>query len=321
MNPSLRRPVSSTRVLAAAAAASCVLIAACGGSTTSDAHGATPSGTDGGATPDAGAGTGTDASTSGSEDSGGSVSNGDDAGDAAVTPMDGAACSATGSEVVMIGDSYFALSETTSPPAGEITEHLQGLATAAGALAAGDTYRHYYASGANLATNYSGSTIPPIPTQFASAVSANPDIKYVIMDGGGNDILLENTSCILAAATTPISDTCKSAVQNALTAATTLFQSMKTAGVEKIVYFFYPHLPTTRFPSVNVMIDYAYPLVQAACQSSPVPCEFIDTRPAFNGNDASYIGPDDIHPTTAGSDAIADLIWGMMKQDCVALAP
>ena len=298
---------------------SCVIVAACGGTASSGGtHVADTPGGDGGASANPGAGA--DASGTG-EDSGTIVSNGDDAGDVNVAPVDGAACSATGSEVVMIGDSYFALSETTSPPAGEITEHLQGLATAAGALATGDAYRHYYASGANMATTYTGSQIPPIPTQFASAVSANADIRYVIMDGGGNDILLENTSCILAAATTPISDTCKAAVQDALTAATMLFQSMKTAGVEKVVYFFYPHLPTTRFPSVNIMIDYAYPLVQAVCQNAPIPCEFVDTRPAFNGNDASYIGPDDIHPTNAGSDAIAELIWGTMRQDCVALGP
>jgi lysophospholipase L1-like esterase len=298
---------------------SCVIAAACGGTaSTAGSHVTDTSGGDGGASTNPGAGT--DASGA-AEDSGTVVPTGDDAGDVSVAPVDGAACSATGSEVVMIGDSYFALSETTSPPAGEITEHLQGLATAAGALATGDTYRHYYASGANMATTYAGSQIPPIPTQFASAVSANADIKYVIMDGGGNDILLENTSCILAAATTPISDTCKAAVQNALTAATTLFQSMKAAGVQKVIYFFYPHLPTTRFPSVNVMIDYAYPLVQAVCQNAPIACEFVDTRSAFNGNDASYIGPDDIHPTNAGSDAIAELIWGTMKQDCVALGP
>jgi phospholipase/lecithinase/hemolysin len=220
----------------------------------------------------------------------------------------------------MIGDSYFALSETTSPPAGEITKELLSLASSAGALATGDSYRYYYESGANMATTYS-STITPIPTQFANAVKANPDIKYVIMDGGGNDILLENTDCIKAAAGTPISSQCQTVVQNAISAATTLFQAMKAAGVEKVVYFFYPHLPTTNFPSVNAILDYSFPLLQAACEASPVPCYLVDTRAAFNGNDATYIGPDDIHPTTAGSDAIAKLLWGQMTQACVALSP
>jgi phospholipase/lecithinase/hemolysin len=238
-----------------------------------------------------------------------------------VVAADGAACPAKGSEVVMIGDSYFALSESASVPTGEITAHLESIATAAGALASGDGYRYYYASGANMATTYTNSTITPIPTQFANAVAANPDIKYVIMDGGGNDILLENTDCILASPDAGISAACETAVENAIGAATALFQTMKAAGVEKVIYFFYPNLPTTHDPSVNVILDYAFPLVQAACASAPLPCDFIDTRPAFAGKDATYIGPDNIHPTTAGSDVIGGLIWNEMQSQCVALSP
>ncbi len=256
-------------------------------------------------------GTGSSSGSGGSSGSSGSSSGG---------TADASSCAAKGSEVVMIGDSYFALSESTSPPAGEITQHLQGLASAAGALASGDAYRFYYKSGANMAT-YPTSFVTPIPSQFGAAVNTNPDIRYVIMDGGGNDILLQNTSCISVAATTPISDACKTDIQNTIDTANKLFATMKTAGVQKIIYFFYPHLPTTTYPSVNVVMDYAYPLVKAACDASPIPCYFIDTRPAFDGKDAQYIGPDNIHPTTAGSDVIAGLIWQTMQQECVALSP
>jgi lysophospholipase L1-like esterase len=313
---------SPRHLLGSATTGSLVIVAACSGSASSPGtHAAVTPGDDSGVSTEPSSGLDAAADTAtGTEDSGTTPTIGADSGTSS-TSVDAAACAAKGNEVVLIGDSYFALSEPTSPPAGEITERLQSLATAAGALAQGDTYRHYYQSGANMATTYTTSTVTPIPTQFASAVSANPDLKYVIMDGGGNDILLENTACITASATSGISATCKAAVQGALDAATALFQSMKTAGVQKVIYFFYPHLPTTRFPSVNIMLDYAYPLVQAVCQASPVPCEFIDTRSAFNGNDASFIGPDDIHPTNAGSDAIAGLIWSTMQQECVALSP
>jgi lysophospholipase L1-like esterase len=152
-------------------------------------------------------------------------------------------------------------------------------------------------------------------------MSANPDVKYVIMDGGGNDILLENTDCIMASPDAGIGANCVTAVQNAISTATTLFGTMKAAGVQKIIYFFYPHLPTTHYPAVNTMLDYAYPLVEAACNAAPIPCYFVDTRPAFEGKDATYIGPDGIHPTTAGSDVIAGLIWSEMQQECVALSP
>ncbi len=241
--------------------------------------------------------------------SSGSVANGDDSG--TVSPVDAAACSATASEVVMIGDSYLALS-------GEITTHLESLATAGGALAAGGQYRHYYRVGANMYP-YASSTVTPIPTQFTQAVTASADIKYVIMDGGGNDILLQNPGCIDSGDAATVSDpVCVTAVQNAIDTATTLFQTMKTAGVEKVIYFFYPHLPTTGKPDVNIIMDYAYPLVQTACTNAAIPCSFIDTRPSFEGH-PEYIGPDNIHPTTAGSDVIAGLIWGVMQQECVAL--
>jgi hypothetical protein len=224
------------------------------------------------------------------------------------TTFDASACTtgaATASEVVMIGDSYPALS-------GEIAKHLESLATAEGALASGSTYRTYYVSGTNL----SGGTAPSIPAQFTEAVSANPDIKYVIMDGGGNDILLDNTACITTQPP-PASANCVTVINNAVAAATTLFQTMKTAGVEKVIYYFYPHLPTTGKPYVNTTLDYAYPLVEAACASAAIPCYFVDTRPSFEGH-TSYIGPDGIHPTTAGSDVIAGLIWGVMQQQCIA---
>ncbi len=314
-------PRRSRRTLGVTSAASLAVVLACGGSSTSPSTGGgNNTGAGGSSSSSSSSGGGSSSGSTGTPDDGGGASSTEDSGAATAPPVDGAACPAKGSEVVMIGDSYFALSETTSPPAGEITKELLSLASSAGALATGDSYRYYYESGANMALTYT-STITPIPTQFANAVKANPDIKYVLMDGGGNDILLENTDCIKAAAGTPISSACQTVVQNAVSAASTLFQAMKTAGVEKIVYFFYPHLPTTNFPSVNAVLDYSAPLVQAACAASPVPCYFVDTRPAFNGNDATYIGPDNIHPTTAGSDVIAHLLWSEMTQACVALSP
>jgi hypothetical protein len=313
--------------MALSAAAVSLVVVACSGATTASTQGG--SGAGNGASGGSGSDSGASGSGSGSgggapgapqgEDASAATPAGDDSGAVSVPQVDGAACPAKGSEVVMIGDSYFALSETASIPNGEITAHLQGLAGASGALLQGDGYRYYYESGANMSTSYV-SPITPIPTQFANAVAANPDIKYVIMDGGGNDILLENNQCITASASTPISAACKTSIQTAISAATTLFQSMKTAGVEKIIYFFYPHLPTTESPSVNIILDYAFPLIQAACQASPVPCYLVDTRPAFAGN-PSYIKPDNIHPTTAGSDVIAGLVWSEMLQECVALAP
>jgi hypothetical protein len=263
-----------------------------GGTTSSGSSSGAGAGSSSGSPGSSSGGTGSSSGSSGS--SSGTVAHGD-----------GGACSATGTEVVMIGDSYPALS-------GEIGKHLMSLASAAGSLASGDKYRTYYVSGTNLV----GGNPPSIPDQFTQAVMASPDIKYVIMDGGGNDILLDNPQCITTQPP-PQSATCVTVINNAITAATTLFGTMKTAGVKAVVYYFYPHLPTTGKQYVNQTMDYAYPLVQMACASAPLPVYFVDTRAAFDGH-PEYIGPDGIHPTTAGSDVIAGLIWGVMQQQCIA---
>jgi hypothetical protein len=244
-------------------------------------------------------------SSSGGSSSAGSSSGGSGSGSGTQSDGGPSSCPATGSEVVMIGDSYPALS-------GEIAKHLESLATTAGALAQGDKYRTYYVSGTNMV----GGASPNIPAQFTEAVTANPDIKYVIMDGGGNDILLSNSACITTQPP-PASQNCVTVINNAVAAATTLFGAMKTAGVKSVIYYFYPHLPTTGKPYVNTTIDYAFPLVKDACDKAVIPCFFVDTRPPFEGH-PEYIGPDGIHPTTAGSDVIAGLIWSVMQQQCIA---
>jgi hypothetical protein len=214
-------------------------------------------------------------------------------------------CSAKGHEVVMLGDSYPALS-------GELGKHLQELATVAGALAPGDAYRTYYVSGTGMVAGLD----PSIPKQFTEAVTADADIQYVVMDGGGNDVLLGNSSCITTQPP-PASASCVKTVADAVAAATKLLADMKTAGVKKVLYYFYPHLPTVGKPYVNDTLDYAFPLVKAVCDEAPIPCTFVDSRPLFEGH-PEYIGPDGIHPTTEGSDVLASLIWVTMKQACIA---
>lgn len=60
------------------------------------------------------------------------------------------------------------------------------------------------------------------------------------------------------------------------------------------------------------------PLIRAACDSAPLPCHWLDLRPAFADHDAEYIQADELNPTDAGSRASADAIWAVMQQYCVA---
>ena len=75
----------------------------------------------------------------------------------------------TGSDVVTIGDSWM--------------DYLLGGGGIEGGLdRAGTNYRHYALSGTQLLDGV-------IPRQYDRAKAANPDIKTVIMTGGGNDIM------------------------------------------------------------------------------------------------------------------------------------
>jgi lysophospholipase L1-like esterase len=225
----------------------------------------------------------------------------------------------------MLGDSYMDL--------GHVGPTIQ---TVAGAM-----YRTYYLLGAAL--DY-GSGQFNIPYQFDSmAVPANPDIKVVITDGGGNDILLDNRQCL----TTPLQgDTqCHAVVDAALAKARELLQDMASKGVKQVVYIFYPHIDTTTIytgPNANDWLDYAYPHAATlccgaatpaqgtpdlTCRGSPSPgvdCTFIDTRPELAGhndpNNASAYWLDGfgIHPNQQGADLIANKVWGQMQKYCIA---
>jgi lysophospholipase L1-like esterase len=255
--------------------------------------------------------------------------------DAALQQSDAAPACVTGQvtpdEVVMLGDSYL------DPAWGNVGPTLMMQANA--------TYRHYYIGGAAMAWG-NPDTQFYIPYQYDPmaltdiAVTNPADIKVVIMDGGGNDVLIGDTSCETTAP--PGNTSCVTTIQNAINQAHTTMAEMAQKGVQSVVFFFYPHLSTagggilqTPAPAVNETLDYAYPLAEQmccgssftsdindySCSGQPEPgltCVFIDTRPAFEGHLADYIKSDNVHPTQAGANVISNLIWQQMQNHCIA---
>ncbi|MDA8140145.1 MAG: SGNH/GDSL hydrolase family protein [Desulfobacteraceae bacterium] len=193
----------------------------------------------------------------------------------------------TNNQVVMLGDSIFALS-------GEIANELRRLS--------GQTYRSYYVSGAEM----EGGTVTPIPTQYTQARNADRNIRTIIMDGCGNDIQIGASSqCTSGSVTTA----CKNALQPALTAADNLFKQMRADGVKNIVYMNYFYIMNANSkPAFNWMHDEMAKVVQKYNGL------IVDPMPYMKD---SYIGPDRIHPTTAGSQMLANLIWDAMKANCI----
>jgi hypothetical protein len=81
--------------------------------------------------------------------------------------------------------------------------------------------------------------------------------------------------------------------------------------VEHIVYFLYPELPTI------AGVAALRPGMQAACAASTVPCHFLDLQPLWEGH-PEYTGGDTIHPSQAGGNVIAESIWAIMQENCIA---
>jgi len=215
------------------------------------------------------------------------------------------------SQVISMGDSYMNWTTHTFPT--DLN------------AAAGVTFRPTYAVGGFSMGSGGIGLIPPL---FDTAVLADPDIIAIVLDGGGNDLLLPalgRPDCKnLANADTNAG--CQAIVTDALTAAKALTQKVAAAGVHDVIYFFYPHVPAPTalggsYP--NVMLDYALPRVKAFCDGvatdtqGKLRCWFVDTIPLFQGH-SEYFAAADIHENSQGSKVIAKAVVDVMKQNCIA---
>jgi lysophospholipase L1-like esterase len=229
-------------------------------------------------------------------------------------------CLAKGAELALIGDSWI------NYPLGELLEpRLTQRAQKDGALPAGDRFNDQAVAGTSLASGGLGLIRDQWPTAVSAAMRASTTVKFVVMDGGGNDVLLGNSICLDNGAMRDKDPTCQQTVMAATMAGRMLQQKMRMDGVGQAVYFFYPHVPAGGWD----VLDYSLPMAKETCESmndENYQCYFIDTREAFQGAGnngvakAQYIGPDGIHPSAAGDDVLADLIWKTMKDHCMAQA-
>jgi lysophospholipase L1-like esterase len=78
--------------------------------------------------------------------------------------------------------------------------------------------------------------------------------------------------------------------------------------VQKMIYYIYPS------EQVAPGVTYWKPLMQKACEESPVPCYFIDLAPLFTGH-PEYMGSDGIHPSDVGGTVVGNAVWDAMKKN------
>jgi lysophospholipase L1-like esterase len=246
---------------------------------------------------------------------GGASGGGNTGGAAGGAPTEKPPCvSNPAQDVLIMGDSYVtgALSPALQPALGA----LYPLA---------NQFKNVAAPGVSMA-NGGISALAMVPTQF----SGKP--KLVIMDGGGNDILLCdtakfpgcNTQCNAPGSSSK--QTCKDIVAQATAAAGTLFDKMSAAGVKDVVYFFYPHPPTNN-GGMKEIDDYSEPIARAQCEgygaktSGKTNCYWVSTVKPFADaggdiNPANFV-LDGIHPSDAGQKIIAKEINDTLKAHCL----
>jgi len=221
----------------------------------------------------------------------------------------------TASSVLLIGDSYIDLNLKA------FGTELERLAREEGSLPEGQKYVDRSVSGSQMA---GVSLLGLIPDQYAFENNSDGHIKTVVMDGGGNDVLVGNRSCIDNQAP-PQNASCVDTLDGVLSTLADLYAQMAADGVENVVYFFYPHLPGGGLGGnkelTNQTIDYAIDRegsdnAVTVCDNAPLNCVFVDTRGLFPAEAVEF--QDGIHPTVANTQKISGSVWQAMKAGCIA---
>jgi len=189
-------------------------------------------------------------------------------------------------EIITVGDSIFDLS-------GEVQLFLE--------QAAGQTFRNYTQNGAKLAG---------IEGQYADAKLDDPTIQTVIMDAGGNDILIpallfDPQRCKTTWYRKNLSSKCKTFIDNLYVDVVDFLNLMSTDGVSDVIYLGYYHTTGDKTNLIQA-VDYGDVKLALACANTAANCTFIDPRASIFAAD---VKSDGIHPTTSGSQKLADLIW------------
>jgi lysophospholipase L1-like esterase len=206
-------------------------------------------------------------------------------------------------KIVNIGDSIFALS-------GKISDYLHSYA--------GKTFRRYATSGAEL---NGGIIQPSIASQYARAKSDYSTIDTIIMDGGGNDILIPATmyfdpyNCKKDWWESSLSSKCKNYINDIYVEAVTMMNQMGRDGVKNIIYLGYYKIKfgVIGTTALNDAVAYGDDKLKLAVQNATAVNNyrvFLDPRSKITNSDIIIDG---VHPTTSGSKKLADLIWAKLK--------
>jgi hypothetical protein len=280
------------------------------GSASTSSGGASSSGGSGGASSSGSESTG--GSSSGNVDTGGDGGTGDDGGHVGASSPDGGEDATTaaeaghdmphadlgkgdGSDVVLLGDSWMSNTLQIEGTGGGIAPALQQVSM--------QPYRNYAVQGVMMLM--ADTFGPAIPTQYPAAKAANPNIKTVVMTGGGNDIIQNSTlqaDCKMGGAM------CKMTLDQIGDALNTLWTQMASDGVQDIVFINYSDDVGTVAPSLRGDGGVPTPMI---CSTGKVRCWEYDSTAAV----MKQIAADGIHPLAAANTRMATEVYALMTSE------
>jgi hypothetical protein len=171
-----------------------------------------------------------------------------------------------------------------------------------------------------------------VPQQYAKATRADKDIRFVLMDGGGNDILVPDTAMFPGGGDCKNSGMpesnpdCKKILDLATAASAKLMMQEAADGIRDVLYFYYPDVPTGTLLGGSApvaVLNYARPGAKATCDNAEMMtggklrCHWVELTDVFQGH-PDWFASGDIHPTPEGSAAMAKKMVQVMKDNCLA---
>jgi hypothetical protein len=172
--------------------------------------------------------------------------------------------------------------------------------------ASGRSYRKYGVGGTRLLDEV-------IPMQYAKAKSENPDIKTVIMTGGGNDILQDlavHFQCIDSAFDN--NDVCKKRIDEVADRLSKLWAEMGEDGVQDVIIIGYTRKAGILGPLAK-SANYSASKIPPLCEMVPEPlrCHVFDSDEYVP---SLALRIDGIHPDSVSYDAIGAALWEQMQE-------
>jgi len=200
-------------------------------------------------------------------------------------------------DIISLGDSIFDLN-------GQIQANLESWA--------GQTFRDYTQSGAELS---GGLLAAPVDSQYATAKATDSNITTIVMNGGGNDLLIpamlfDPYRCRTKWYRWNISQACIDLIADQRVVLTNLLNQMDADGVQNIIYLGYYELPRSNANLAQTLSHGNTNLAYACDTATTANCRFVDPRGTVPAND---VESDDIHPTPNGSLTLASQLWPILE--------